>query len=328
VPGIAAQYRIIAGSAGWRRRSERGRLRFSGGDRTAFLQALLTNDVAALASGQGAYSAYLTPQGRMIADLHVFARVNHVLADVPAADAAALASAFDRLIFAEDVSVKDVSAELAQLTVTGGKAPEVLAQAFGLDADALRGLSLWSHQDFSLGFVTKTDDAKLPSYDVVVPSEQAPGLIESLSIAGAIPMTEELSTALRVDAGRPLFGTDMDTDTIPLEAGLLERAISTTKGCYVGQEVIIRVLHRGGGRVARRLVKITFPSAQSIGPQRGALLREGDREIGNITSAAAALENSGTVALAYVRRDAAEIGHEVVTDAPQPVGGVITDLLG
>jgi folate-binding protein YgfZ len=276
----------------------------------------------------------------MIADLHVFARASHVLADVPAADAAALASAFDRLIFAEDVGVTDVSGELAQLTVTGGKAPEVLAQASGLDAEVLRGLPLWSQQDFSLGFVAKTDDAKLPSYDVIVPSEQAPGVIESLSIAGAVLMTEELSTALRVDAGRPLYGTDMDADTIPLEAGLLERAISTTKGCYVGQEVIIRVLHRGGGRVARRLVKIAFPSAQPIGPQRGALLREGDREIGSITSAAPALENSGTVALAYVRRDAAEIGHEVVSDAPQSppddsgngfresIPGVITDLLG
>lgn len=307
---------------------ERGRLRFSGHDRTAFLQALLTNDVAALAPGQGAYNAYLTPQGRMIADLHVFARADHVLTDVPATDAATLASAFDRLIFAEDVTVTDVSVELAQLTVTGGKAPEMLARAFGLDADALRSLPLWSQQDFSAGFVSRVDDAKLPSYDVLVPSDQASGVIESLSIAGAAPITDELSTALRVDAGRPLFGIDMDTDTIPLEAGLLERAISTTKGCYVGQEVIIRVLHRGGGRVARRLVKIAFPSPQSIGPQPGALLRDGDREIGRITSATAALESPGTVALAYVRRDVAEIGHEVVTEAPQSVEGVITDLLG
>ena len=260
--------------------------------------------------------------------LHVFARADHVLTDVPAADAAALASAFDRLIFAEDVIVTDASAELAQLTVTGGAAPEILGRACGLDADALHSLPFWSQLDLPAGFVARTDDAKLPSYDVVVPAELAEGIIESLSMSGAAPLTEELSSALRVDAGRPLFGIDMDTDTIPLEAGLLERAISTTKGCYVGQEVIIRVLHRGGGRVARRLVKIAFPSRQPIGPERGAVLREGDREIGGITTAAAALDDSGTVALAYVRRELAEVGRQVVTDAPQFFTGAITDLAG
>lgn len=266
----------------------------------------------------------------MIADLYIFARADHVLADVPTTDAAALASTFDRLIFAEDVTVADVTAEFAQLAVIGGRAPQILAQAFGLDAETLRGLPLWSQQDFSAGFAARTDDAKLPSYDLVVPSGQATDVIESLSIAGAAPMTEELSTALRVDAGRPLFGMDMDTDTIPLEAGLLERAISTTKGCYVGQEVIIRVLHRGGGRVARRLVKIAFASPQPIGPQRGALLRAGDREVGSITTAAPALDDSGTLALAYVRRDVAEIGRELDSGNGflESIPGVITELLG
>jgi len=104
---------------------------------------------------------------------------------------------------------------------------------------------------------------------------------------------------LRVEAGRPEFGVDMDADTIPLEAGIEHRAISFTKGCYVGQEVIIRVLHRGHGRVARRLVGLNVAGPV---PARGAKLYAGDREIGMVTSAADS-PRSGTIALGYVHRD-------------------------
>ena len=141
-------------------------------------------------------------------------------------------------------------------------------------------------------------------------------------------LTDELFTALRVDAGRPLFGVDMDTETIPLEAGLLDRAISTTKGCYVGQEVIIRVLHRGGGRVARRLVKIKFDGEASGQLQPGAGLRIGDREAGRVTSLAPALDDSGAIALAYLRREFAEVGQKVLADGPSNVEGVVTGFAG
>jgi folate-binding protein YgfZ len=117
----------------------------------------------------------------------------------------------------------------------------------------------------------------------------------------------------------------MDTDTIPLEAGLLDRAISTTKGCYVGQEVIIRVLHRGGGRVARRLVKIKFKNAASGQLQPGTRLHIGDREAGHVTSLAPALGDSGFVALGYLRREFAEAGQTVLTDGSS---GLVTGLAG
>src|SRR3954469_20295525 len=100
---IATQYRIITAAAGWIEKSVRGRLRFDGSDRVSFLQALLTNDFGQLHPGSGAYAAYLTPQGRMITDLHVFLRSDCVIADVPAALASELAAKFDLLIFSEDV---------------------------------------------------------------------------------------------------------------------------------------------------------------------------------------------------------------------------------
>jgi folate-binding protein YgfZ len=124
----------------------------------------------------------------------------------------------------------------------------------------------------------------------------------------------------RVEAAYPVFGADMNADTIPLEAGIEPRAISTTKGCYVGQEVIIRVLHRGHGRVARRLVtlKLAAPGAEP----RSKILA-GEREVGFVTSAAVS-PASGAVALAYVHRDLAVEGASVTVQTPAgPVTGVV-----
>ena len=325
MPGIGDQYRIIEAGAGWRRRAERGRLRFGGSDRTAFLHALLTNDVTTLGPGRGSYGALLTPQGRMIADFHLFARPDHILADVPAATAQSLTTDFDRLIFAEDASVTDISASLVQLNVVGGGAPVIVAHALALDRDALRDLAIGSQLDVAEGFIARTDDAALPGYDLLIPAEREGAVSEALTRAGAVALTDELFTALRVDAGRPLFGVEMDTDTIPLEAGLLDRAISTTKGCYVGQEVIIRVLHRGGGRVARRLVKVKFNGNASGQLQPGTKLRIGDRDAGHVTSLAPALDDSGFIALGYLRREFAEVGQAVLADGSS---GVVTGLAG
>jgi folate-binding protein YgfZ len=107
----------------------------------------------------------------------------------------------------------------------------------------------------------------------------------------------------------PLFGRDMDEETIPLEAGIESRAISFSKGCYVGQEVVIRVLHRGHGRVARKLVGLTLDGDQV--PDAGAVIRSGDREIGHVTSSTASPALKRPIALAYVHRDFFEPGTKV-----------------
>jgi folate-binding protein YgfZ len=125
--------------------------------------------------------------------------------------------------------------------------------------------------------------------------------------AGAAEVTADAVEVTRVEAGRPEFGPDMDEHTIPLEAGIETRSISFTKGCYVGQEVIIRVLHRGQGRVARRLVGLLGTSAD--GPlARGMRLEAGNKAIGSITSAVMSPRLGRPIALAYVHRDSAEPG--------------------
>ena len=138
----------------------------------------------------------------------------------------------------------------------------------------------------------------MTGFDVYLPAPNAGGLVDALAKAGAVPMTEATAETLRIEAGRPRFAVDMDTDTIPLEAGIEDRAISLTKGCYVGQEIIIRVLHRGHGRVARRLVKLTLDGDVA----RDDRVFAGDRDVGFVTSFAQS-PRLGPIALGYVHRD-------------------------
>jgi folate-binding protein YgfZ len=315
---LAGQYRIIGESAGWIDQRARGRLRFDGRDAKAFLHALVTNDVQSLASGLGVYAALLTPQGRMLADLVIHDLGDHLLADVAPGQAEPLAARFDRLIFSEDVRVQDVSASIAHLTIVGGHAAAILTHAFALhplDPAQLETLPVLGHIQSGEAILVRSDAVQLPVFDVFIRSESFDGAVKRLAELGAPALSSELFEALRVDAGRPAFGVDMTEETIPLEAGLLERAISTTKGCYVGQEVIVRVLHRGGGRVAKRLVKLAISGPLDTPPSAGSPLFDGEREIGRITSAAMSPHESHPIALAYVHRDVAEVGRTLSVGA-------------
>jgi folate-binding protein YgfZ len=310
---VADQYRIIADGGGWIDKRSRGRLRFDGPDAAKFLHALVTNDVLSLCPGQGVYAAYLTPQGRMLADLIIHHCGDYLLADVAPGEAERLAARFDQVIFAEDVRVSNVSGSIAQIGLVGEMAASMLAHAFALnpvDPLELSALPVFGHLRSGAAVVVRTDDAALPCFDVFVRADMYDAVVTRLDELGAQRVPETLVEGLRIDAGRPAYGVDMTEETIPLEAGLLDRAISTTKGCYVGQEIIIRVLHRGGGRVAKRLAKLAFDPSLDKPPSSGTLLLEGDREVGRITSAAISPTRHVVVALAYVHRDQAEEGRQ------------------
>jgi len=314
------EYRTIVTRAGWTRKTSRGRLRVEGRDALSFLHALLSNDVQALRDGAGLYATYLTPQGRLVADPIVYHCGDHLLLDVAPGLAGPLAARLDQAIFAEDVRVEDVSATIDQLGVIGTAAEAVVAQATAIDAGPLEALPVRAHVLTSGVRIARTDDALLPSLDVFFPAEAGADLIGRLAEAGAAELSNPLVDALRIEAGRPAFGIDMTGETIPLEAGLLERAISVTKGCYVGQEVIIRVLHRGGGRVAKRLVRLVFDAGVAAVPAPGTPLAIETGETGRITSAAVSPSSGRVVALGYVHRDAADVGRRLTArDAPAEI---------
>jgi folate-binding protein YgfZ len=308
---IRDKYRIISTGAGWIDRSRLARMRVEGRDAAAFLHALVSNDVAALTAGRGVYATWLTPQGRMIADLSIYHRGDHLLVVVPPGLATALVTRLDQLIFAEDVRVSDVTDAIAQIAVIGTRAAATAATACALDASRVEVLVPLEQTGTDDTFIARSDDALLTGFDIFAPTERRAALVSALEGGGAIPIEDDLYESLRIEAARPRFGVDMTTDTIPLEAGLLERGISTTKGCYVGQEVIVRVLHRGGGRVAKRLMTLAFDRGLEALPAPGTPLHVDGREVGRVTSAAWSPHEPRAIALGYVHRDHAEVGRRV-----------------
>jgi folate-binding protein YgfZ len=160
-------------------------------------------------------------------------------------------------------------------------------------------------------------DTGEPGYDLYVERAQAGALAAALTAAGAVMLDEATVEALRIEAGVPLFHRDMDEETLPLEAGIEARAISFTKGCYVGQEVVIRVLHRGHGRVVKKLVGLTFDREPVPAP--GAQIRSGDREAGEVTSSTMSPALQRPIALAYVHRDFLEPGTALTVDGANAI---------
>jgi folate-binding protein YgfZ len=231
----------------------------------------------------------------------------------------ALAERFDRLVFSEDVAVTDESAACTEVAVTGGQAARLVAAALAMDAAALTALPELSHIDSGSGFVLRGGDSPWPMFRVTVPVAARDVAVQALESAGVRAMSESLAETLRVEAGRPVWGRELTPDTIPLEAGLLDRAISTSKGCYVGQEIIIRILHRGGGRVAKRLMKLVFDPAVTEPPVAGGAVTAAGHAVGHITSAVFSPASNRVIALAYVHRDAAEVGTTVAIDGASAV---------
>jgi folate-binding protein YgfZ len=315
-PGYAA----VQTGAGFFDRLDRGTLALTGADRAAWLNGLVTNDIGALTPGTGCYAAHLTPQGRLITDMTVLALEDRLLIDLPGETKDRLAARFDQLIFMEDVHVEDMTDRWTAFGLHGPGSADIIGSS--ADERAPRLDSLHEHQHVWIRIagaavlVVATRELQKTGFNLYGDRERGSRLREILATSGARPVGAEALEVLRVEAGRPRFHVDMAEDTIPLEAGIEDRAISFTKGCYVGQEVIIRVLHRGHGRVARRLMgliesrsnreglRTQVPSAITAGD----LVFAGDREVGRVTSAARSPRFGHTIALAYVHRDLATPG--------------------
>jgi folate-binding protein YgfZ len=289
-------YEAIRTGAAVVARDDHTLLGVSGADRATWLQGLVTNDVLTLAPGERRYAAYLTPQGRMITDLHVVALPDRLLVEVPARLAGALRERLDGLIFTEDAQVVDEGTKMAIWGVYGPKATEV-ARSILPDAES-RAPNAVMYTDSSFG---------VPGLALYLDrSEPLPA-----SLAALTRTNLDTLDVVRIEAGTPRFLVDMDEQTIPLEAGIEDRAISFTKGCYVGQEVIVRVTTRGHGRVARKLVRLRADDSRVLVPPRSARVVSGDHDVGVITSAAYSPGQSRAVALGYVKRELAEPGTKV-----------------
>lgn len=322
---VPAGYEAARHGVGLIDRRQHGRLVVSGADRRSYLHGLLTNDIAALGPGQGCYACYLTAQGRMISDLWVHELGDLVLLTLPLTTKDAVLAKLDQFVFSEDVQLGDVTQAFASLAVIGPGAGSaltaVLGEAAGVPSLPDRG-NLRATFRGQPAIVLRPDDLGLLGYEVLVDAAQFDALHGALQAAGAFDLSPEAADAIRIEAGIPRYPQDMDEETIPLEAGIESRAISLNKGCYVGQEVIIRVLHRGHGRVAKKLVGLTIPGGAA--PVSGSPITATDgRPVGHVTSAAVSPVLGRPIALGYVHRDFVAGGTPVrVGDAD----AVVTDL--
>ena len=328
------EYQVLTSRAGLLDRSGRGRIQLTGADRRSYLHGLLTNDVLALSAGEGAYAALLTPQGRMISDMRVSELGASILIDLPASTAETVLQRLADFVFTEDVDVRNVQALQSQLSLYGPQAADVLAplltgpageEANATWRDRLQSMAINANAQWQFGgatvVVVRSDDYGLAGFELMIDAACAADLGRALHQAGAEDVSPQTLEVTRVEAGRPEFGVDMDEHTIPLEAGIEDRAISLTKGCYVGQEIIIRVLHRGHGRVAKRLVGL-LGDPRDGGMARHERVQAERRDVGTVTSAVVSPRLGRPIGLGYVHRDYADPGTILQVGEPEAARSV------
>jgi len=247
---VEAEYGAFRAGAALVDRSDRARFVFSGSKAGETLSGLVTNDVLALTPGLGQYAAALTAKGKIITDLRIFARAADFLLDTPGEAAPGFAAMLRKFVNPRFARWEEVSASLRAVGVYGPVARRALATALEVSDDALAALAPFAHLNARTEgvplLVVRSPDFGVEGFDVVVPVEAARPLWDRLHGAGATPAGTDAADILRVEAGQPRWGVDMDESTLAQEANLEALdAISFTKGCYTGQETVVRVHFRG-----------------------------------------------------------------------------------
>lgn len=304
--------------------SHRGAVRFSGPDTVTFLHNMLSNQVEGLQPGEGRYGTFLTRQGKLISDLTLYRTGDGLLAELPPGAAPIFIEAIGNYIIMDQVEVENLTGSLCTIGLFGPKASDYLAQA-GISvpeegehshlssAGTLIARELWTGED---GYL-------LLAPGLLAPDAQAPDLWKRLTEAGAAPAGLTAFESLSLEAGVPLFGKDMDDNVNPMQAGLEERAIDFSKGCYVGQEVIAKIKYLG--QVNRGLAGILI-DGETVPPE-GAKVWRGGKEVGALTRAAHSPTLGKIISLSYLHRNAMAPGTEVrIRSNGAELPGQVTEL--
>ena len=285
---LDGQYRVLRESAGVLERVGRAVIEVRGAEAGEYLQGQLTQDVESLEPGSGAYSALLDRKGHMQGDMRVLRLDDAFGIGTEEVAAPAVISHLDRYRIGRDVEVIDRTDELAVVSVIGPAATElVLGGPLGPEH---------AHREHDVGGIATVATATDLGVDLTLARDEVAALLRLLAEREVEPVTEDAAEILRVESGRPRFGREMTTATIPQEAGINERAISFTKGCYIGQETVARLHYKGKPNRHLRGLRLTGSAAA------GDPIRLGDRELGTIGTAVLSPAH-GLIALAIVRRE-------------------------
>ena len=295
--------------------SFRGRLVLTGTDRRRFLHGQVTNNINDLHPGEGCYAALVTPKGKMQSDLNVYCLENELVLDFEPGLTERITQRFGKYIVADDVQVVDVAPHYGLLSIQGPKAHNVLPQMCPGITSCPQPMTFTSmrHPEFGELYFMNQPRVGTRGFDCYVPTPAletfAKQIIAAVASVGGRPCGWQSMEIARIEAGIPRFGADMDETNLLPEAGIEDRAVSYTKGCYVGQEVIARI--RTYGHVAKTLRALRLADDLKILPKRGDKIFQGDKEIGYVTSALASPTLKSNIALGYVRREHNQIGTEL-----------------
>ncbi|MFP5365008.1 MAG: YgfZ/GcvT domain-containing protein [Thermoleophilia bacterium] len=293
---LAGEYRVLTEGCGLIDRSERGKLALTGTERKPFLAGQVTNDIEGLEAGRGCYAAFLTHKGKMLGDLRVLAVEDEgaepeLLLDTERATLQGLFDMVRRFKIGYDVELHKRTVQRGLLSLVG-PAARAVAGAEDLPPEE------HAHRRGEIGGLPVRLIVTDVGIDVLCPAEDTGAVREAVLGAGATAVSEDAAEILRVERGRPRYGYELDDATIPQEAGLNDRAVSFTKGCYVGQETVARLFYRGKPNRHLRGLKLAGPVPT------GAELRLGERVVGRVATSLVSPAH-GPIALALVRREAA-----------------------
>jgi len=293
------EYLAVRNGAGLLDFSHWGKITITGPDRKPFLHGLVTNEVKNLSRGQGNYSLFLTPQGKIQADLWVYDRGEDLLLITYGNLRKILAEGLEKYLIMDDAEVHDHSGNLLLFSIQGLQSEECLARVVGHDhlpGDEYGLSEITLGEESSPLCIMRVSHTGKPGFDCLIPPQQGVEFWTKLIAAGARPVGLHALDVLRIEAGIPLRGRDLDDRVIPQEAGL-HKALSFTKGCYVGQEVVARLHFRG--HVNRELTGFVLKTEDL--PQETVKLWHGGKEVGAITSACFSYTRGEIIGLGFLR---------------------------
>ena len=287
---VAHDHHVLTEGAGVLERADRSHVTIRGPDAHEYLQGQVTNDVEALTPGTGCYAALLNPKGRILADMRVLAiSPEELWLDLEEVAHETALRELKMYKIGRKVEIDD--ADRTVLSVIGPRAWETLTSAAVADGDPPAPEHAWVRsRDETV--VAATDSG----FDLLVAPAVAGPLMQALSAAGAEAVSAEAAELVRIERGRPRYGIDMSDENLPGEAGIVERAVSFTKGCYVGQEPVARMFHKGHPNRHLRALLLSAPV------EPGTPVTAADKEVGRVTSAGVS-PTHGAVALAILRRE-------------------------
>jgi len=326
---LELQYGYLRRSAGVLDMSLRSRVCVTGTDRLRFLNGQVTNNVKDLGKGQGCYAALVTAKGKMQSDLFIYSLSEELLLDFEPGLTTAVTERLERYVIADDVQVVDVGPLYGMLTVQGPRSADVL-RAAGLEPPSTPLNARWtSGSSGAEVYCMNNGRGTAAGFDVFIPTEQVGAMRERLieaaaKVDGGASSIEALEI-VRIESGIPKFGVDMDETNLASEAGIEPRAISYSKGCYIGQEVISRI--RAFGQVAKSLRGLRLPADLSRLPQKGDKLFHEGKEVGYVTSSCRSQALPLNIALGYIRREHTSAGTGLLLGAADSTSkAVVCDL--